>query len=250
VLPLVQQRKVTMSINWTGTWRGKSPEGDNHRRAREVVKPTGTIMRGKIPSRKNGRMIDHEGLLERDAIFLFEASFRIKKYREQPITIHYPDGNKLRRYTPDFELVLDIGEIILVEIKHSESLVDRALVHKLDCIERCLRQSGKTFIVLTEKLIRLEPRLTNLRQICAETKRIWPTLETINHVINKYKRYFPTTLQHANELLVQHDLNVQTLFVLGALTIDLSESITSKTLVDITKEDDNAYFWIAQKYGF
>ena len=100
-----------MSKNWTGTWRGILPFGDNHLRAREVVKPTGTIMRGNFPSRKNGRMVQHEGLLERDAIYLFEASYRIKQYREQPITIHYPDGARLRRYTPDFELVLDLSLI-------------------------------------------------------------------------------------------------------------------------------------------
>lgn len=239
-----------MSNSWAGTWRGKSPQGDNHRRAREVVKPTGTIMRGKMPSRKNGRMVDHEGLLERDAIYLFEASFRIKQYREQPITIHYPDGNRLRRYTPDFELVLDTGEVLLIEIKHSDSLSDQKLIHKLDCIDRYLSQSGTTFLVLTEKVIRLEPRLTNLRQICAEAKRIWPTLDTVSIAINRYQQHFPTTLQHANNLLAPHGLNVQTLFVLGALTVDLSNAITPETIVNIIKENNNAQFWIHQKYGF
>jgi hypothetical protein len=239
-----------MSSNWTGTWRGKSPSGDNHQRAREIVKPTGTIMRGKIPSRKNGRMVDHEGLLERDAIYLFEASFRIKRYREQPITIHYPDGNRLRRYTPDFELVLDNGQTLLIEIKHSDSLVNQELVHKLGCIDQYLRQSGTTFLVLTEKTIRLKPRLTNLRQICTETKRIWPTTDAVIHVISKYQRHFPTTLQHANELLAKHGLNAQTLFVLGAITFDLSRPLNQETTVNIAKDNDNAHFWIAQEYGF
>jgi hypothetical protein len=36
-------------------------------------------MRGKFPSRKNGRMVHHEGLLELDAIYLFEASPLIAK---------------------------------------------------------------------------------------------------------------------------------------------------------------------------
>jgi len=54
-------------------------------------------------------MVHHEGLLELDAIYLFETSPRVVRYREQPPTIHYADGAKLRRYTPDFELLLVTG---------------------------------------------------------------------------------------------------------------------------------------------
>ncbi|WP_230369777.1 Tn7 transposase TnsA N-terminal domain-containing protein [Paludibacterium denitrificans] len=121
-----------MSTNmWRGRWYGMSPQGDAHQRAREVVRPTGTIVRGKFPSRKNGRMVDHEGLLELDAIYLFECSPEIVRYREQPLTLTYPDGHRLRRYTPDFELVLRSGEIILVEIKPTRSLVNDEVQHKL-----------------------------------------------------------------------------------------------------------------------
>ena len=109
---------------WQGTWLGRSPAGDQHRRSREVVRPTGGIVRGKFPSRKNGRMVHHEGLLELDAIYLFEASPQIVRYREQPVTIKYPDGARLRRYTPDFELVLTTGEVVLIEVKPMRSLKD------------------------------------------------------------------------------------------------------------------------------
>jgi len=88
---------------WNGCWRGLTPAGDVHRRARNVITPSGGIVRGKFPSRKNGRMVHHEGLLELEAIYLFECSPCIIRYREQPVTIHYPDEAKLRRYTPDFE---------------------------------------------------------------------------------------------------------------------------------------------------
>ena len=59
-----------MSANpWRGRWHGRTPAGDIHRRAREVISPSGGIVRGKFPSRKNGRMVHHEGLLELDAIY-------------------------------------------------------------------------------------------------------------------------------------------------------------------------------------
>jgi len=107
---------------WKGMWNGCRPVGDIHQRSREVISPSGGIVRGKFPSRKNGRMVHHEGLLELEAIYLFETSPRIVRYREQPITINYPDGARLRRYTPDFELVLTTGEIVLIEVKPIRSL--------------------------------------------------------------------------------------------------------------------------------
>lgn len=69
---------------WQGRWNGRDPVGDSHQRARKVISPSGGIVRGKFPSRKNGRMIHHEGLLELDAIYLFETSPEIARYREQP----------------------------------------------------------------------------------------------------------------------------------------------------------------------
>ena len=70
--------------------------------AREVVRPTGGILRGFVPSRKNGRLVHHEGLLERDAITLFEAHHRVAQYREQPMTLQYPDGSAFTALHPGF----------------------------------------------------------------------------------------------------------------------------------------------------
>lgn len=230
---------------WEGHWRGNKPDGDLHNRAREVVNPTGTIIRGKIPSRKNGRMVHYEGLSERDAIFLFEASFNVVRYREQPTTIYYPDGARLRRYTPDFELILDNGEVQYVEVKHTSSLAYEKVRHKLDYIERHFRALGINYLVLTEKVIRQEPRLSNLRKICAGVQRIWPTADAVRNALNQHSQQFPTTLQHANELLEKHHLNVFSLFVTGAFTMDLTTPISPETIVHITEENHNAYFWMA-----
>lgn len=230
---------------WAGHWNGQSPAGDPHTRARETIKPTGTIIRVKVPSKKNGRMIHTESPLERDAVFLFEASHHVLRYREQPTTIYYPDGVTLRRYTPDFELVLDTGEILYIEVKHTSSLAHEKVRHKLDCIAKHFRASGINYLVLTEKVIRQEPRLSNLRKICAGVQRIWPTTDAIRNALSQHYQQFPTTLQHANELLKRHNLNVYSLFVSGALTMDLTNPITSETTVQMTKENDNAYLWLA-----
>lgn len=230
--------------SWAGHWNGQTPAGDPHTRARETIKPTGTTIRVKIPSRKNGRMTRAESSLEGDAVFLFEASHHVLRYRDQPPTIYYPDGAKLRRYTPDFELELDTGELLTVEVKPTSSLACEKVRHQLDCIEKHFRASGVNYLVLTEEVILQEPRLSNLRKICAGAQRIWPTADAIQNALNQHYQHFPTTFQHANELLQKHNLNVYSLFVKGALTMDLNSLINPKTTVHITKENDNAHFWI------
>lgn len=50
----------------------------------------------------------------------------IAAYTEQPETVQYPDGNRLRHYTPDFELFLADGSSALIEIKHE---LDRIAEH-------------------------------------------------------------------------------------------------------------------------
>lgn len=67
-----------------------------------------------------------EGLLELDAIYHFENSPLTSAYTEQPETIQYPDGNRVRHYTPDFELFLADGSSALIEIKHE---LDRIAGH-------------------------------------------------------------------------------------------------------------------------
>lgn len=92
------------SLVWKGTWHGLARAWPAPPTCRTILRHTGGIVGSKFPSRKTGRMVHHEGLLELDAIYHFENSPLISAYTEQPETIQYPDDNRLRRYTPDFEL--------------------------------------------------------------------------------------------------------------------------------------------------
>lgn len=236
--------------SWKGQWRGKAPSGDVHVRSREVVRPTGSIMRGKFPSRKNGRMVHYEGLLEGDAVFLFETSPNIVCYREQPRTILYPDGNKLRRYTPDFELTLTTGETLLVEVKHVDSLKDPELIHKLACIDTYLTRSGQQFHVLTSDAIRLEPRLSNCKEIRSGLPRIWPQYQALQNLCWRLKPYFPLPYQDAKKLLDSHQYALSSLIVAGLITLDISQPLQTNCHVHINKELHHESFWIAKKYGY
>jgi hypothetical protein len=238
-----------MSLNlWNGRWRGLTPAGDVHRRARNVISPSGGIVRGKFPSRKNGRMVHHEGMLELDAIYLFESSPRIVRYREQPITIRYPDEAKLRRYTPDFELVLTTGEQIYVEVKPTASLQHQKVRHKLSCIAEHMRRSDKVFVILTDDAIRQEPRLSNLCWLWHRAPRIPPTPDAIRVAINTYRNCFPLSIAAASTVLKTNGLGPYSLLLAGQVRCSLEQPISDDTLIEL--EADNDWFFIVQEYGF
>ncbi|WP_031430340.1 TnsA endonuclease N-terminal domain-containing protein [Methylomicrobium agile] len=240
-----------MSKNlWQGAWRGNRPDGDVHKRARNIITPSGGIVRGKFPSRKNGRMVHHEGLLELEAIYLFETSPNIVRYREQPVTIHYPDETRLRRYTPDFELVLTTGEIIFIEVKPTRSLQHGDVQHKLDRVAEYMRRSETAFVILTDQVIRQEPRLSNLRWIYHRASRVPPSSDALAVAINKYRNQFPLSLTAAANLFDVGGIDPYSLLLAGHLRCSLEQPISHETLITIDLEADNGWFCIAQEHGF
>ncbi|AEF98468.1 TnsA endonuclease N-terminal domain-containing protein [Methylomonas methanica] len=240
-----------MSKNlWQGAWRGRQPDGDVHKRARNVITPSGGIVRGKFPSRKNGRMVHHEGLLELDAIYLFESSPNIVRFREQPITLHYPDGAKLRRYTPDFELVLTTGEIVLIEVKPVSSLGHDDVQHKLNCVAEYMRRSNMPFVILTDEVIRQEPRLSNLRWVLRQAPRVRPSADAMTVAINKLRDCLPASLAEVTALTTDSSVDLYCLFLAGYLRCALDQPISDYTRIELNLEADNDWFCVAQEYGF
>jgi len=235
---------------WRGLWRGRTPDGDIHLRARSIVRPTGSILRGKFPSRKNGRMVQHEGLLELDAIYLFETSCRVLRYREQPVTLQYPDGARLRRYTPDFELVLDGGEVVLVEVKPKRSLCKQEVRHKFNCIASHMERIGRTFVVLNEEHIRKEPRLSNLRLALHHAARVPPTREAALAALVRFQAEFPMSLRDASTCFLANKVDPYSLLLSGWLHCSLDAPLTLDTTIQLAEEPNHVWFWIAKEYGF
>lgn len=66
--------------------------------------------------------VEHESALERDFVIL--AGFRdaAVKIVAQPVTIHFDDRGRWRRYTPDFRVDWSDGRCELVEIKYRSDL--------------------------------------------------------------------------------------------------------------------------------
>lgn len=235
---------------WRGLWYGQRPAGEPHVRARRIVRSTGGIVRGKFPSRKNGRMVHHEGLLELDAIYLFEASPQISTYREQPLTIRYPDGPRLRRYTPDFELTLSNGDCVLVEVKPLIGLADKAVRHKLDRVRMHLQRSDQCFLILDDSTLRMEPRQANLRQIYHCAPRIRQPISAYKAALDRHAFRFPLPISSATTLFLDRGVEPYSMLLAGLLRCDLDQPILPETPLHITKEGDDAWFRIAPRHDF
>lgn len=235
---------------WQGTWQGRLPAGDQHCRSRQVVRPTGGIVRGKFPSRKNGRMVHYEGLLELDAIYQFETSPRIVRYREQLPTVSYPDGGRLRRYTPDFELILVTGEAVLVEVKPLGRLRDPEIQHKLGCISAHFERSGIRFMTLSENVLRLEPLRTNLRTVFHSAPRIPIAPGIMLAAIERFGSRFPMSIGEASSLLDGSGVDPYSLLLNDWLRCALDKAISAQTVLNLVGEDGDAWFCIAHQYGF
>ena len=237
-------------VSWKRAWSGRKSDGLVHQRAREVVRPTGGIVRGKFPSRKTGRMVHYEGLLELDAIYLFETSPLVESYGEQPSTILYPDGGRLRRYTPDFILKLRGGCQVLIEIKPSRSLLQAEIRHKFEQISAFFARQGTVFLILTEQEIRLEPRLANLKWLYHQAP---PTIAnpTKNRMaVWQLAALFPMTAHQATSACSPLGTDPYSLLMAGYLTCDLSQAVIYDTQLELNLESEHVWFCIAQRLGF
>lgn len=241
---------MSKNSSWNGLWSGRSPRGQKHERVRQVISPSGGIVRGKFPSRKNGRMVHHEGLLELDAIYLFETSPQIIHYREQPETIRYPDEARLRRYTPDFELTLATGELVFIEVKPVRSLENEEVRHKLACISFHLSRCSKRFVILDERVLRQEPRQSNLRAIYHQTPRLPLTEHACRAALHLSFQHFPLPISDAVSLLGERGVDPYSLLLIGLLFCNLDKPITPETLLYLSMEKDDVWFRIAQGHGF
>lgn len=237
-------------FHWNGTWRGRRPASDPHTPARRVISPSGGIMRGKFPSRKNGRMVHYEGLLELDAIYLFEASPRIASYREQPRTILFPDGARMRRYTPDFELTLSGGAHVLVEVKPCRSLQDAEVRNKLEKVTAYLLRSGQSLVILTDKVLRSEPRQANIRRLYHQTPRRWPTDAACINALQPHRPHLPLPWSAVKQRLRERAIHPANLLFKGLLHCELDAPLTNDTLLHFTQENGDAWICIAQGHGF
>jgi inactivated superfamily I helicase len=130
---------------------------------RNLRKPSPNKNIYKFVSRKNRSTIMCESGLEFDACFHLEFSPFIALFESQPTGIEYQADNKVRRYTPDFKIVKDTGEIEYIEIKPERIHSNQKFREEFEAKRAAYNTLGYKLILVSEKQIRNGNLLANLK---------------------------------------------------------------------------------------
>lgn len=207
--------------------------------SRKVVTRRGRRFRGYFPSRKMGCMVAWESLLELDAIHLLEFSRGVLSYREQPILIQYADGENIRDYYPDFEVVLSDGVAIHLEVKTTFQLAKPEIQSKFQAIAAHYSQRQQGFKLVTEKELQREPQLSNVRTLIYLLGRAKRPLQTSKELLVLLDEE-PITFEQA-EKCVGRDA-VLRLLAHGLVTCDLNQQLAGKTLIKLVDGGGHATY--------
>lgn len=146
---------------------------------------------GGFASRKNGRMVGFESLLEKEFMILLEFDDTVERFEEQPVSIPVPGRKrKAPSYVPDvlahYKPRVPGGKSrkpVLYEVKHTTDLEKNKLKYrpKFAAARQFAKDQGWEFRIITEKEIRT-PYLANLKFL-REYRNIEPERDTIRQVI-------------------------------------------------------------------
>ncbi|MBD1388384.1 MULTISPECIES: TnsA endonuclease N-terminal domain-containing protein [Echinimonadaceae] len=118
----------------------------------------------KFMSLKNDAVVRTQSLLEFDFCFHLEYNSDIARYHSQPFGFQYRFNNRLCRYTPDFLVESRNSEAAFFEVKHSSQILKPDFRARFAEKQRIsLGEHGKRLILVTEKQIRLDPVIGNLK---------------------------------------------------------------------------------------
>lgn len=208
--------------------------------ARPVINRYGRRFRGYFPSHRMGCMVAWESLLELDAILLLEFSWGVLSYREQPALIQYHDGQKVRDYYPDFELVLDDGSLIHLEVKPTSELAKPAIRAKYQAIAAHYQSRQHAYRIVTELEIQREPLLGNVRKLAylsgKKSQQELPDAQAVTKVLGSDAVPFDIA-----ERTLGREMTLR-LVAKGVLRCDLALPLSGETPVGIAKGGRHAAY--------
>ncbi len=200
-------------------------------RVRNVVTRSGRKFRMKVSSRKLGRMIHCESILEGDVVRYLDALPFVMHIQEQPLTIPLANAERSSSYTPDLEIVLSDGSTLIIEVKAEKDLWRPDTKSRLELAAQHLRQIGQSFQILTDKDVRSQSLQQNLRHLKRGWHRPGPTPQ-MKTAVRQLLQESPRHLEDLQKLLGDgFDLWV---FIAHQLVeIDLFSPVTANTVVTL-----------------
>ena len=125
---------------------------------------------GKFPSLKLNKIVWWESQIERDYIFLLEIDPEVITYTEQPLRLQYQFKGKAHHYTPDF-LVEKPNSTQIIEVKPEEKLTKEETLLLFQIVAPLFHEAGYEFVVVTDNMIRSQPKLDNIKLLWSPTSR-------------------------------------------------------------------------------
>ncbi|MFJ5296842.1 Tn7 transposase TnsA N-terminal domain-containing protein [Pseudomonas sp. NPDC088368] len=118
-----------------------------------------------FPSFKNKKVVVCESELEADFCVWLEYEEQVVAYAPQPGTFTFVVDDRAVRYTPDFEITYGTGEIRYAEIKPDHIAEDTGYLRKVGEFRKVCELAGYGFDLITERDIRIQPKLRNLQNL-------------------------------------------------------------------------------------
>ena len=181
-----------------------------------------------------------ESQIERDYIYLLEIDPSVLSYKGQPFSMSYSDGGVLKTYTPDFLVIRPDGQQV-VEVKPVTKVNETENISKFRHISVLCQQKGMEFVVVTDTMIRIQPKLNNIKLLYKYAR----SKLSIQHLI-ECQRYFqgriPTPLTEVCLDLTDKEISLNHLYCLlyfGFLSTDLMQPINANSLIKISQFPGN-----------
>lgn len=181
-----------------------------------------------------------ESQLERDYIYLLEIDPDVLSYCEQPFTMTYASQEKLKRYTPDF-LVTRSQSQQIVEVKPERLTHADKNLQLWRQIAPIAIANNMEFVVVTEKIIRVQPRLDNIKLLYKYAKvplSFSNYLDCLEYFQNTKLISLLNAEQHLRGKGIPRSLLLRLLWS-GVLVTDLMKPINSESLIQLFKGNCN-----------
>lgn len=190
---------------------------------------------GKFPSLKNSRAVWYESLLERDFMQLLEADTDVISYREQPFKIRYVLNGKFHLYTPDLLVVRRLKKQI-VEVKPESKAIAKEFEQLINCITPICSKDGYEYLVMTDKFIRMQPRLNNIK-LLQKYSRTLVNYKTQIDAYAFFAKRSQASLKEVLDFFATSRMAKQIVYALiywGVLSIDLDRAINPNSIVRLS----------------
>jgi hypothetical protein len=195
---------------------------------------------GKFASLKVGRLVWWESQIERDYIYLLEFDSAVVSYKEQPMYIAYYLNSKERHYTPDF-LVKRAEKTLVVEVKLEEKVQKEENQHLFRIASSVCARNSYEFIVVTDTMIRVQPRLDNIKLLTRYQRT--PISDPYYQIVcyELFAKNCEVSLSKLMQFFASRNISRQVVFSLlywGVLAVNLMEPIGAESVVRLPSIED------------